>query len=645
MNLDPSNHTFDEKDLTIKVGTNNLYGYKLFVSTASSTSNTDLVNIADNTKTIENLNTSYSASDFENCTSTNTNCMNKWGYRLTPNAPASSGSYGIFTPSDSTPIMESTEPVNEDTATMGFAAKIDYNKPAGQYELDLSFKALPTVTTYYMQDIATDQTLANTVCTEEPTVVIDKRDEQAYTIRRINGTCWMVENLQFTGTELDSTTSNIAPEYTPQNPYVATYYDLESDGGTGNSCHSGSGGYINSCIHKAEITIQNTPIDHDSPSITTSTVWYNYAAATAGTITGLHNTNPQLYDICPSGWRLPNLSEIQYIGSDDANIDIFAAITGGYYSYSGNLLDTTILGSWWSSTTTSKDNVRWLLIHKNDTLGFYDTVEGRVSGRYIRCVMSPTTINNLTYMQDFAKLNESDNAVKKTQVINSMTTDQAYTLNDIRDNQTYDIKKLGDGNVWMTDNLLLGYNASNPTNYDVTITSANTNITDSTKTIKFYDAISNKASGGYCYATYNYSTEVGTGNGNSYPCIHSGSDNNGDDTVWYNYAAASAGTITGLNNTTEASQDICSAGWRLPNTTEHANLISYVSNYNLVYGGYYVGGVLNDASVRSYWWSSSVGTTTTPPLFRNTLRYYSGEVLVRNNYRGTDGLYVRCVAK
>ena len=619
MNLDPSNHTFDEKDLTIKVGTNNLYGYKLFVNTVNGTSDTNLVNIADNTKTIPNLSTSTTVSDFP---------VNQWGYRFTPNATSSSGNYGVFTPSDSTPIMESTEPVNEDTATMGFAAKIDYNKPAGQYELNLNFKALPIVTTNYMQDIASDPTLANTICTEEPTVVIDKRDEQAYTIRRINGTCWMVENLQFTGTTMDSTTTNIAPEYTPQNPYRVNsgdgYYDSESDGADDNRCgamstgSTGSGnGFSYACIHKGDISTSRSPITESSTSTNISTVWYNYAAASAGTITGIYNTNPQIYDICPAGWELPARIDFDSVIN---NVSEFNPVGGGGYQHGS--LDATNGGYWWDSNAYIDHGGEGYRGMNRYRLGWDSTNDtfdsGHVSGNrgiwsfYVRCVMKETGIDNLTYMQDFAKLNESGNAVKKQQVINSMTENETYTLADIRDNASYTFRKLGTGDIWMAENLKLGYNSNNPNTTALDLNPTNTNIT-ANKTLTLYDAVTYGGTSSYCYGTYTNSGTSGSGDGYTYLCMHSGTidaeytmDNISKTTVWYNYSAATAGTIVGAGNTTIATEDICPAGWKLPNYAEGESLVgttyATATTFNPAFDGYYTNG--NISHGYGIWWGT-----------------------------------------
>ena len=59
------------------------------------------------------------------------------------------------------------------------------------------------------------------------------------------------------------------------------------------------------------------------------------------------------------------------------------------------------------------------------------------------CNKNATTIAQAKCMQDFSGSNSQS-------IIDSMTLEQTYTLTDKRDNKTYTISKLKDGNVWMT---------------------------------------------------------------------------------------------------------------------------------------------------------------------------------------------------
>ncbi len=260
--------------------------------------------------------------------------------------------------------MENSTKTNNDTTTLTFASKIDYTKPSGTYATTLSFKTIPIVTQKYMQEIeATD-------CTETPTVVIDKRDEQAYTIRRIADTgCWMVQNLNFTGAPsdpegtitLDSTTSNIESTYTPSNPKVYTYQDLEDGDGDPWS--------------EARIHVSGN---------TTFGTWYNYVAATVGApITNTDNANT-VYDICPAGWRLPTLENFQSILSYVSEFN--PVVMGNWW---GGQLGNSDTGTWWWSSTAKPSNYEHypLSYHKHDNSLSISGYGNPREGYPVRCIL------------------------------------------------------------------------------------------------------------------------------------------------------------------------------------------------------------------------------------------------------------------
>ncbi|MBQ9180693.1 hypothetical protein IJ135_01190, partial [Candidatus Saccharibacteria bacterium] len=128
----------------------------------------------------------------------------------------------------------------------------------------------------YIQDYAL--ATCKTEASNNNKTVYDKRDEKSYTVRYINDACWMTSNLRFTGTSINSTTTNINTTKT------ISYSNLTS----GNS-------YDQARIH----TGSNSYTDGE-------TVWYNYAAATAMTITGNSNSTTAVYDLCPKNWHLPS---------------------------------------------------------------------------------------------------------------------------------------------------------------------------------------------------------------------------------------------------------------------------------------------------------------------------------------------------
>lgn len=66
------------------------------------------------------------------------------------------------------------------------------------------------------------------------------------------------------------------------------------------------------------------------------------------------------------------------------------------------------------------------------------------------------SISEVIYLQEFAAVGD----VNRQSIIDSMVEDTQYTITDGRDNKTYTIAKLADGNVWMTKNLDLDIDSS-----------------------------------------------------------------------------------------------------------------------------------------------------------------------------------------
>ncbi len=316
LNLNPVSQAFSSGNLTATVSTNNLNGYKLYITTADDA--TSLIRNNDGTPAdslhavIETLPTSGSpdcsiiAGGSGGCTESNFP-VNKWGYRISSGTntnpditDTTTGPNSKYFPyASNTLINQSSTTTNSTTATLTLAAKADYEKPAGTYELDLNFKALPQMTSYYMQDFATDPTLKDTICTEDPTMVMDKRDGHTYAIAKLkDGKCWMVQNLRL-GENLESVTgsmtltsedSNIGEDgFTLTNKVVngnmvgTPVSDSSATGGTG-YIYDGSVFYCTEAYG----------------------CYYNWYTATASSGTsGISAQDNANYDICPKGWILP----------------------------------------------------------------------------------------------------------------------------------------------------------------------------------------------------------------------------------------------------------------------------------------------------------------------------------------------------
>ena len=276
LDLDPAIKPFDSEDVNITVGTNNKTGY--WISMSSSTGESDLVNIDDNTKTIPTIATagSYTSSDFP---------INQWGYKI------DSGNYIPFV--SGATIKSSNTTANGETFKLNIASKIDYLQPSGTYNIALNIKMLPNMTTNYIQN------LDPTLCTEDPMVVIDNRDEQPYIVQRLkDGKCWMMTNLNLGAVKLTQ-------DLTSANTNINDNSTISAD--DFNSYNTGAPTFNHTNPVYTPLNSNNTSnhLSIDPVSQNPYGTVYNYCITTAKTICTSSNNNDATSDICPSGWRLP----------------------------------------------------------------------------------------------------------------------------------------------------------------------------------------------------------------------------------------------------------------------------------------------------------------------------------------------------
>ena len=315
LDLNPVTKTFAKKDLSVSVATNNSNGYKLTMDTTSGSGGSDgtsLVNVDDNTKTIPTLPivlgstsgssiTSYEEADFP---------VNKWGYKI-------SSRNGITIPDanylpfvSGTTIALNNSPVTSDTTTLTFASKIDYNQPSGLYAINLNFSGTINPTSPpYMQNLN-----PNLCVSEQPTLVIDSRDNRSYYIQRLkDGKCWMIQNLRL-GQDLEPVTgaliltdqdTNISANdtYNPRTEFVLT--NKVADGKMPNK-------ELSDPAVAGEIRWY-----WDGPAFYCTDnygCYYNFYTATTGITTegeravSARNTDVST-TICPKGWTMPTGGE------------------------------------------------------------------------------------------------------------------------------------------------------------------------------------------------------------------------------------------------------------------------------------------------------------------------------------------------
>ena len=141
-------------------------------------------------------------------------------------------------------------------------------------------------------------------------------------------------------------------------------------------------GYQYNCIHSGTIATSGD----------LSTVWYNYASASAGTIFDVNtttsnpatNTNRATETICPKGWTLPTVAQERTIfGSDYLNS--FSPVLGGYYDSGNGKLNESIYGIWWTNEAQGGPRRNQLEYSQNNGILQRGNL-GRAASAYIRCV-------------------------------------------------------------------------------------------------------------------------------------------------------------------------------------------------------------------------------------------------------------------
>ncbi len=173
--------------------------------------------------------------------------------------------------------------------------------PQGEARLDLTFYAVyEKVLT--IQDLTYLQDFNNLTAGQKSDVIssmedntsyslLDNRDDRSYSIAKLKYGVWMVDNLDLGRTTLET---NLTSENTNLSATVTadTFNSWKKETRVGTY---DDGEFI--------------PVDGtDSVSGTIYGTLYNYYAVTAGTIYGSYGMDAQ-YDICPAGWKLPNIGD------------------------------------------------------------------------------------------------------------------------------------------------------------------------------------------------------------------------------------------------------------------------------------------------------------------------------------------------
>ena len=229
----------------------------------------------------------------------------------------------------------------------------------------------------------------------------DRRDSNVYTVRYINGACWMTQNLRITKStgQADWTISKTDSNFNNVSTWNIHGADLLGS----------SYSYTQAQSHVADATNVSTAASNgytttlDGKEVTTDIlgVWYNFCAVSANNSNGCNNsgsytpaTGDVTGDICPAGWHLPtysttttgdsligNIYGLRSAYSSD-NPTLFNPVYGGFY-FNGTLLNSGTYGHWWSATAYSA-SYQYRLYYYNGSL--ITSSDNKVVGLYVRCV-------------------------------------------------------------------------------------------------------------------------------------------------------------------------------------------------------------------------------------------------------------------
>ncbi len=382
---------------TITASCNDSAGYAIYAIGYSGDSytgtNTDLIHSSNTSYNIKTDGSSATGSSWKMKLTAGTNATVVSDYTNFHNIPATYAKVASYTSATSSGTITPTYQIN-----------ITPTQPEGTYVGQVKYtlvnpnNAVAPETKVYIQDLTLEQCQknvglnGNAANIGDTITVYDKRDEKDYTVKLINGQCWMTQNLRYLGDTgsaagtmtIGNNNSNVA------NKSITLYSLDSSNAGSFNAYSSGTcgsgntAGYTHACVY-------------DSGNTSTG-VWYNFYAASAGTISGSSNSTATTSDICPAGWHLPsgpnttaNTDYNKLVGNTTsgwqnptAGLTAFSAIVGGYY-YNGSLSDTGY-GRWWSATTFSTTTRYFLNYNSSNGQFLGDYGNSRYCGIFVRCV-------------------------------------------------------------------------------------------------------------------------------------------------------------------------------------------------------------------------------------------------------------------
>ena len=569
-NITPtSSGVFQSKSVVATVNTNSTGGYELYFS--SENDSTDMVN-ADVADVI--------SSTFDGAVDGNSMPANSWGFSIDNNEfkkiPVAS------TPAQLRYIDGVPEPSEKET-TVYVGMKINDAIASGTYLKTVKVSVLAHESATPFDGITRMQDMTPELCARassgEMTTLRDSRDAKTYTVRKLtDGRCWMTENLAITDKTITSADSDL--------PSGETYTIPASNVSDFTTAYNTSAAYYDA--------------DYGG-----SYNFYTATAGTGGTSLATDGANAPS-SICPKGWRLPTKDEFGILYNKYNSPSLMQGVPN--FTLSGGVDVGSVMsqgsgGLFWSSTVNDASLAYYLGLNSSYVLPAGGGA--KYSGLSVRCVVPKTTSTQTMQTFDESTLpNVGDSA----------------TLEDERDGTMYNVKRLPDGKVWMTQNLSIA---------GKTITSADSDLpSGETYTIpassKTFPASINTS------AVYIHTTYGGH----------------------YNFYTATAGWGTSSVTSGNSPKSICPKGWRLPTSGEDGGdfkaLTDNYNDYHALMGepGFTLSGYTynkgGSTGWAGYYWSSTAYDADNGYIFIFT---DDNRIDPADDNEKSDGIAVRCIAK
>lgn len=473
----------------------------------------------------------------------------------------------------------------------------------------------------------------------------DTRNNEAYTVRKLaDGNCWMTENLRLELEQnqvLSPSTSDVAVDTTvtlatqPYNQASTNRYNWGVASTSDFSEATVDRWLSRSTKKNGEWTRETNPVQSGAPATDQTGenqktgVFYNWYTATAGTGTYSITTGgvTASSSICPAGWQLPRYSNVDGTSnlapsgswenlirdtykiittqgdqgsSSTANATLhgfpFSLPYSGYVNWqSGAIVQQGARGYSSSAGSASQTYARTIIFYGT---GVWPEDTGRrLSGFSVRCVAK--TFWSIDTMQSMTPAIASSVSTPSTTADSAVATSADYealsdkttkvpqrTLYDVRDQESYTVRKLADGNVWMTENLRKEFTAGE------VLTPATTDVTEDTTVNLATQPSTQTETGtrtdGTTWDLYDWgqspTTESSTNRWLSRGSLGTTGDlleadlyinytgENQKIGIYYNWYTATASTGNWNITKTNAPSSICPKNWGLPKDTGSGSL-------------------------------------------------------------------------